>query len=98
MELVIMSGPSKSSKTTILDRLYNCLTGKEHFVEALGGYANKEGDHRVLFRGKDKNEKEINIVITSQGDNTDELLMNILFFINSSLYCKKNLWLLIIGF
>lgn len=94
MKLIVLSGVTDSGKTTILDKLYTKLDkNKEFSIQFERGTSKENGnsvnDHRVLFRGKDKNKKDINVVITSQGDNTDELALNVLFFIESSLICKE---------
>ena len=95
MQLIVLSGVTDSGKTTILDKLYTRLKkNKEFSIQFERGTSKENGnlvnDHRVLFRGKDKDKKDINVVITSQGDNTDELALNVLFFIESSLICKEN--------
>lgn len=101
MEAVILLGRSGSGKTATLDRLYKYITNKEEstnkpklvnnqiFEEKFSDETTDKRDHRVLLRGKDKTEKDINVVITSPGDNADELLKNVLFFFKSYLFCKN---------
>lgn len=105
MKLVILSGPDNSWKTSILDEVYKslCLENALKFFEPMDRdeffTPDNPKDHRVLLRGKYKDEREINIVITSQGDNDREKLLNCLFFIKCCECCSKkpsdiNYWLL----
>ena len=87
MEVIVLSGKSNSGKTTILDNLYNELS-KNNFTRVDHKETDDPKDHRVFLKGKDSNGKEINVVITSPGDNAHEILLNFIFFIKCYFQCK----------
>ncbi len=90
MEVIVLSGKSNSSKTTILDNLYNELI-KNNFTRVDHKKTDDPKDHRVFLNGKDSDGNDINVVITSPGDNYRELLINYLFVVDCCLYSNKEM-------
>lgn len=98
MEVIVLSGKSNSGKTTILDNLYNELV-KNNFTILDHKETDDPKDHRVFLNGKDSDGNDINVVITSPGDNCRELFINYLFVIDCCFYnnkelLKKDYWIL----
>ena len=94
MEVIVLSGKSNSGKTTILDNLYNELV-KNNFTILDHKETDDPKDHRVFLNGKDSDGNDINVVITSPGDNAKELLNNYLFYIDSKRLNKNiDYWIL----
>ena len=94
MEVIVLSGKSNSGKTTILDNLYNELV-KNNFTIVDHKKTDDPKDHRVFLNGKDGDGNDINVVITSPGDNAKELLNNYLFYIDSRrLHKNIDYWIL----
>ena len=98
MEVIVLSGKSNSGKTTILDNLYNELI-KNNFTILDHKETDDPKDHRVFLNGKDSDGNDINVVITSPGDNCRELFINYLFVIDCCFYnnkelLKKDYWIL----
>lgn len=98
MEVIVLSGKSNSGKTTILDNLYNELV-KNTFTILDHKETDDPKDHRVFLNGKDSDGNDINVVITSPGDNCRELFINYLFVIDCCFYnnkelLKKDYWIL----
>ena len=88
MEVIVLSGESSSGKTTILDNLYNELV-KNNFTILDHKETDDPKDHRVFLNGKDSDSNDINVVITSPGDNCRELFINYLFVIDCCFYNNK---------
>ena len=94
MEVIVLSGKSNSGKTTILDNLYNELI-KNNFTRVNHKKTDDPKDHRVFLKGKDSNGKDINLLITTPGDNAKELLNNFLFYIDCYRLSKNiDCWIL----
>lgn len=98
MEVIVLSGKSNSGKTTILDNFYKKLKDDD-FEEKMSHYTYDRKDHRVFLNGKDSDGNDINVVITSPGDNCRELFINYLFVIDCCFYnnkelLKKDYWIL----
>ncbi|MDY5967477.1 MAG: hypothetical protein SPJ08_00510 [Sphaerochaetaceae bacterium] len=94
MEVIVLSGKSNSGKTTILDNLYKKLKDDD-FEEKMSHYTYDRKDHRVFLNGKDSNGKDINLLITTPGDNAKELLNNFLFYIDCYRLSKNiDCWIL----
>lgn len=87
-KIVKISGSSNSGKTSILDKVCNELKTKYNFnvdekideqvIESQDPNC-KVSDHRCLLKGKNKDKKDISIVITSPSDNQKEIINNLLF-------------------
>ena len=90
MEVIVLSGESSSGKTTILDNLYKKLKDDD-FEEKMSHYTYDRKDHRVFLNGKDSDGNDINVVITSPGDNYRELLINYLFVVDCCIYSNKEM-------
>ena len=94
MEVIVLSGENSSGKTTILDNLYKKLKDDD-FEEKMSHYTYDRKDHRVFLNGKDSDGNDINVVITSPGDNAKELLNNFLFYIDCYRLSKNiDCWIL----